>query len=60
MTRKEFDTLKEGDEVILQCSGHLNGTKVVVRGCSDNGAVVIRMPQGWYSVYNYAKLRKQK
>lgn len=60
MTRKEYNTLKEGDSVILQCSGHLNGTKAIVRVCSDNGSVVIRMPQGWYSVYNYAKLRRQK
>ena len=48
MTQKEFETLKEGDEVVLQKSGDLNGQK----------AVVVRMETGMYLVFGYQKLKK--
>ena len=57
MTQKEFETLKEGDEVILQKSGELNGQKAVVKGISTS-SVVVRMETGMYFVFNYQKLKK--
>lgn len=57
MTQKEFETVKEGDEVILQKSGELNGQKAVVKGIST-GSVVIRMETGMYLVFSYQKLKK--
>lgn len=57
MTQKEFETLKEGDEVILQKSGDFNGQKAVVKGISTS-SVVVRMETGMYLVFNYQKLKK--
>ena len=57
MTQKEFETLKEGDEVILQKSGELNGQKAVVKGISTS-SVVVRMKIGMYHVFGYQKLKK--
>ena len=57
MTQKEFETLKEGDEVILQKSGELNGQKAVVKGISTS-SVVVRMETGMYHVFGYQKLKR--
>lgn len=57
MTQKEFETLKEGDAVILQKSGKLNGQKAVVKGISTS-SVVVRMETGMYLVFGYQKLKK--
>ena len=57
MTQKEFETLKEGDEVILQKSGELNGQKAVIKGISTS-SVVVRMETGMYFVFGYQKLKK--
>ena len=57
MTQKEFKTLKESDEVILQKSGELNGQKAVVKGISTS-SVVVRMETGMYLVFGYQKLKK--
>lgn len=57
MTRQEFNTLKEGDIVILQKSGDLNGSKGIVKGISIN-SVVVRMETGMYLVFGYQKLKK--
>lgn len=59
MTRKEFNTLKEGDSVILQKSGDLNGSKGIVKGISIN-SVVVRMETGMYLVFGYQKLKVAK
>ena len=55
MTQKEFETLKEGDEVILQKSGELNGQKAVVKGISTS-SVVVRMETGMYLVFGYQRI----
>ena len=55
MTQKEFETLKEGDEVILQKSGELNGQKAVIRGISTS-SVVVRMETGMYLVFGYQRI----
>ena len=57
MTYKEFETLKKGDEIILQRSGELNGQKAVVKGISTS-SVVVRMETGMYLVFSYQKLKK--
>lgn len=57
MTQKEFETLKEGDAVILQKSGELNGQKAVVKVISTS-SVVVRMETGMYLVFGYQKLKK--
>ena len=57
MIQKEFETLKEGDEVILQRSGELNGQKAVVKGISTS-SVVVHMETGMYLVFGYQKLKK--
>lgn len=57
MTQKEFETLKEGDEVILQKSGEFNGQKAVVKGISTS-SVVVRMKTGMYLIFGYQKLKK--
>ena len=57
MTQKEFETLKEGDEVILQKSGELNGQKAVVKGILTS-SVIVRMETGMYPVFSYKKLKK--
>lgn len=57
MTLKEFQTLKEGDQVILQKSGELNGQKGIVKGISTS-SVVVRMETGMYLVFGYQKLKK--
>jgi len=59
MTRKEFDTLKEGDDVILQKSGDLNESTGIVKGISTS-SVVVRMETGMYLVFGYKKLRVVK
>lgn len=59
MTRKEFDTLKEGDEVVLQKSGDFNGQKGIVKGISTS-SVVVRMETGMYLVFGYQKLQMVK
>lgn len=59
MTRKEFNTLKEGDSVILQKSGDLNGSKGIVKGISIN-SVVVRMETGMYLVFGYEKMKVAK
>lgn len=57
MTQKEFETLKEGDGVILQKSGELNGQKAIIKGISTS-SVVVRMETGMYLVFGYQKLKK--
>lgn len=57
MEKKEFETLKEGDAVIIQKSGELNGQKAVVKGISTS-SVVVRMETGMYLVFGYQKLKK--
>ena len=57
MTQKEFETLRKGDEVILQKSGGFNGQKAVVKGISTS-SVVVRMETGMYFVLGYKKLKK--
>lgn len=57
MTQKEFETLKEGDEVIIQRSGELNGQKAIVKSISTI-SVVVRMETGMYLVFGYQKLKK--
>lgn len=57
MTQKEFETLKEGDVVILQKSGDYNGQKAVVKGISTS-SVIARMETGMYLVFGYQKLKK--
>ena len=59
MTRKEFDTLKEGDEVVLQKSGDFNGQKGIVKGISTS-SVVVRMETGMYLVFGYQKMKVAK
>lgn len=59
MTRKEFETLKEGDQVVLQKYGELNGQKAIVKGISTS-SVVVRMETGMYQVFGYQKLKVQK
>lgn len=59
MTRKEFETLKEGDQVVLQKCGELNGQKAIVKGISTS-SVVVRMETGMYQVFGYQKLKVQK
>lgn len=59
MTRKAFDTLKEGDEVVLQKSGDFNGQKGIVKGISTS-SVVVRMETGMYLVFGYQKLQMVK
>ena len=58
MEKKEFETLKEGDAVIIQKSGELNGQKAVVKGISTS-SVVVRMETGMYLVFGYQKLKKE-
>lgn len=57
MTQKEFEILKEGDEVIIQRSGELNGQKAIVKSISTI-SVVVRMETGMYLVFGYQKLKK--
>lgn len=57
MTQKEFETLKEGDEVILQKSGKLNGQKGVIRSIKQN-VVAIRMETGILHICSYLKIKK--
>lgn len=57
MTQKKFETLKEGDEVIIQRSGELNGQKAIVKSISTI-SVVVRMETGMYLVFGYQKLKK--
>lgn len=56
MTQKEFETLKTGDEVIIQRSGELNGQKAVVKSISTSSVVVL-METGMYLVFSYHKLK---
>ena len=57
MTQKEFKTLKESDEVILQKSGELNGQKGAIRSIKQN-VVAIRMETGILHICSYQKLKK--
>ena len=59
MTQKEYDSLKEGDKVILQVQGHLKGQKAIVKGCNYSGIVVVYLEEKKYHVvYHYHKLKK--
>lgn len=57
MTRKEYDTLKEGDEIIFQKMGDLNGQKAIVYSLNHNGTIVYKH-QGMLLVGNYKKFKK--
>ena len=59
MTKKEFDTLTEGDEIIFQKMGDLNGQTAIVYGLNHNGTIVYKY-NGVLQVADYKRFKKIK
>lgn len=57
MTKKEFDTLKEGDEIIFQKMGDLNGKTAIVKSLNHNGTIVYKY-NGMLLVGDYKIFKK--